>query len=238
MRIIGIVQSRLGGTRLPGKVLLPLAGAPLLFRLLERVNRAESLSHLVVACPRWDAPRIQDALIADCDLFSCETDEADLIARYRTVAEDYRADVIVRICGDNPCIESWAIDYAISEYLNGCHPFVTTMGDTAFSQWPDGIGCEVFSSTRLKWLDQKTKTIDGLREHPHRWFHEHQAAYEPPYRGPVFPRGLKLDVNTHSEYEYVKDIFESLYPTSPAFGIGDIVAHLNQKESCHAATAR
>jgi spore coat polysaccharide biosynthesis protein SpsF len=237
MRIVGIIQQRMGSTRLPGKALLPLAGVEMTSHIYARAKRAGSLDRVILAIPVCDEQAMLHLGIKQKDYFAYDGDESDLIGRYLAAAKSSRADIIVRICGDNPCLEPRVIDYSVSEYLYFCKPFVSTMGDYQHSQWPDGIGCEVFSVSRLRWLDEKTQGMPGLREHPHRWFHENHAVYEPTYRGPVFPRGLALDVNTQAEYEYVNDIFEAMYPTNPIFGISDIVNYLASKEAGHAAVA-
>src|SRR5262245_40545029 len=109
-RVVAIIQARLDSTRLPNKVLLPLAGKSMLQNVIERVKRAKNLDRVIVA-----TTGIVNRLGEIC--FECKVpaadwygDENDLIGRYSWCARAYRADYVVRIGADNPCVEPEAID--------------------------------------------------------------------------------------------------------------------------------
>lgn len=199
MRTVAILQARLGSTRLPNKVLLPLAGKSMLWNIVERVSRATKLHRVVVAVPTDDWGTMQ-ALALPCPLY-WHDDEHDLVGRYVAAAEAFNADLIVRIPCDNPCVDPACIDEAIAAYLND--PFVyysnTTalIGDVAV----DGVGAEVLSRSRLHWLDQRTRGNPVWREHPHKYVEECGLLRLP-------HATVRLDVNTNADYEFIKTIYD------------------------------
>ena len=97
MRVVAIVQARMGSTRLPGKVMLDLAGEPLLVRVVNRTRRAQAVREVVVATTLQP---VDDNIVSLCDQkgWHCfRGSEDDVLDRYYHAALAYRADVIVRI---------------------------------------------------------------------------------------------------------------------------------------------
>lgn len=198
MRIVAILQARLGSTRLPNKVLLPLAGKSMLRNIVERVQRATCLHEVVVAIPSDDWGPI-NALALPCPLY-WHDDAADLVGRYVATAEAFSADVIVRIPCDNPCIDPHYIDDAVLAYKQD--PFIYYSNTTAMvgEVAVDGVGAEVCSRSRLHWLDQRTQGRPDWREHPHKYFESCGLLQLP-------AATIRLDVNTQAEYEFIQDIY-------------------------------
>ena len=233
----------MNSTRLPGKMLLDLAGAPLVQRVIERVKRAKRIDQVVLAFPSRDINAfIPFSTLAS--LYGYALDEHDLVGRYLSAAQAFDADIIVRIPCDNPCVEPECIDEAITEYMSRPYNFYSNTTACAFitknnQRLPysmDGAGCEVFSMSTLKWLDEVTASNHSWREHPHKYweeFVEHCDADDQEQSIEVCGNGrcveYRLDVNTQADYEFIKDIYDALYPTNPNFSIHDILTHLERK---------
>ena len=240
MRIVAILQARLGSTRLPNKIMLPMAGRTMLDNIYERVKRASKVDAVTVAIPRGDYNTLhfgEDATyIPFNDWFLSDGDENDLVGRYLAAATRDQADLIVRVPCDNPCVDPAYIDWAIESYLNVPSVFVSN-ADRARVPHPngwtvsvDGVGAEVFSMSRLKWLDEKTRTMAmRYREHPHLLFHETQCVHRPDLAEPAT---IRLDVNTRAEYEFVNDIYAQFGHNR--FSAAEAVAYLTTKEVSHA----
>src|SRR3989304_808052 len=104
-----IIQSRSGSTRLPGKILLPICGKPMLWHLIERVKRCKLIEQIVVAIPLHDESYRSIYKVTDecgINLFPYRGKTADLVSRHLAAAKKFDADTIIRIPGDNPLIES------------------------------------------------------------------------------------------------------------------------------------
>lgn len=201
MKVVAIIQARLGSTRLPGKVLLPLLGRPMLEHLWERVSRATRIQQVLVAVPMADYNGLRAVYIPFLDWCPYDGQEADLVGRYLYAATLHRADVIVRVPGDNPCVDPAYVDQAVEYYEN--HPTLFYTNTTAYvrDRSVDGIGAEVLSVSRLRWLDQRTKGHAGWREHPHQYFVEALASVRQ-------AASIRLDVNTPADYDFIRTIYE------------------------------
>src|SRR5437868_3425972 len=104
-RTVLIVQGRMGSTRLPGKSLLPLAGEPLLGRLLERLPRVALVDEIVLAIPETAQDDPLAALGQRLGVAVFRGAENDLVDRYYQAATAHGAGTVVRIPGDNPVPE-------------------------------------------------------------------------------------------------------------------------------------
>lgn len=191
----------MNSTRLPGKVMMPLAGKPMVQNIVERVKRANRLDDVIVAIPVDDTRHFSSLPSDIFHLFCpCGGDENDLVERYLSVAIGNEADIIVRVPCDNPCVDPEYIDKAVGEYLREPYVFYTNTTDVCEGVYIDGIGAEVFSLSRLKWLDERTKRNVEHREHPHRLFYEYGEAEVP-------MADIRLDVNTQEDYDFINSIY-------------------------------
>lgn len=233
MKTILIIQQRLGSTRLPGKALLPLCGKSMTWHIVERCKRAKLVDEVVVATPFADAIEIGKAV--DCQVVAPQVPENDLIARYYTVAAGMKADYVIRVSGDNPCIESSAIDDLIEHTLHieeldheyspaPCR--VLRMNSENLRHNYDGFGGELYTMEMLEWMD-KTLKNPIHREHPHKFWAEIDAYC---YIGNIYPSGFRLEVDTQADYEKIKDIYEVLYTTNHEFTVKDVMEYLNGKK--------
>ena len=210
MKTVAILQARLHSTRLPNKMLLPLLDKPLVQHVVERTLRASTLHQVVVAYPLRDHAAFAFLAQTGCGLYAYPGDEADLVGRYVACAKIFKAEVIVRIPCDNPCVDPHYIDLAVTSYrdLPCLYESNTTdiVGITGGVK-VDGIGAEVTSYSRMQWLDDRLTAIRDLgphvarwREHPHQFWEEYGA-----FR--LFPAQIRLDVNTQEEYEKMVELY-------------------------------
>jgi len=219
-------------------MLLPLAGKPLIQRVIERVRLARALDFVVLAYPLVDHGAFLPILQCFLDTpgvpvgsWAAQGEESDLVARHLAAARAYEADLIVRIPGDNPCVDPAFIDRAIRSYLLRPQLFVSTL----MACWTErvfinGLGGEVFSLSRLHWLDQATRGHAIYREHPHRLFQDQHLidSLEHYQRSGDRAKTILLDVNTQEDYDKIAKLYETLYPVNPAFTAADIVAYFQE----------
>jgi len=102
MKTVAIIQARMGSHRLPGKVLLDLAGQPMLTRVVNRVARAATIDQVVIATTTED---VDDSLAGLCSArgWPCfRGSQDDVLDRYYCAAREYKADLVVRITSDCP----------------------------------------------------------------------------------------------------------------------------------------
>lgn len=224
MKTIIIVQSRMTSTRLPGKVLLPLAGEPMLVRLLERLRRVQRADGIVIATTTNASDDPIAALCAQQGVPCHRGRELDVLSRYADAARLHAADVVVRITSDCPLIDPALIDQLIAVYEEGDSDYVSNMLPPT---WPYGMAVEVFSATALAQAHAEA-TQDAEREHVTPFIYWHPQRYR--LRNVASPVALshhRWTVDTPEDYELVRRLFDHLLPTNPHFTQADVLALLD-----------
>ena len=227
MRIVAVIQARLGSTRLPGKILLPLGGKSMLQNVVERVQRANLHDVWCTIPGDWGAPMLLPTLDR-CDVlvnWSLEASTNDLIYRLLDTARTAKADAIIRVCADNPCVEPEEIDrlVLIQKATADFYKRILLVNSEHFDQNFDGFGGEFYTLETLEWMDKVIK--DPLyREHPHKIWH-YLGLYN--YVGEYYPPGFRLDVNTPAEYEKLKDIYDHFEHNR--FTVKEVMEYLGTK---------
>lgn len=223
----------MGSDRLPGKSMMPLAGKPLLQRIIERVSKCINIDQIVVAVPDTPENDILEKLSKNLNVQTFRGSENDVLDRYYRAAKKYNADIILRIPADNFAPQPEEIDKILKFHIeNNINGFSSNLSEIFNSGYPDGIGAEVFS---LKLLEKAWKNnIDQkFREHVHLNFfdYETQTAFDPkscPVKTLDCPDAFKrpdiiLDINTLAQYEFAVELYESLYKKNKTFAIQDIL---------------
>jgi spore coat polysaccharide biosynthesis protein SpsF len=237
-RVVLIIQARMGSTRLPGKSMMDLAGAPLVGRILERVKRCHRLDEIVLAIPDTPPNRPLGQLGRDYGVTVFAGSENDLVERYYQAAAASRADLVGRLPGDNAAPEPAEIDRIVEHHLLlGRRGFSSNLSVIGDSGYPDGIGAEMLDFSLL--AEARDRAADPrLREHVHLNFFDYgtQRAVDEcwcpistvqcpaEFRRP----DLVLDVNTEAQYEFMRSLYRDLYSQNPCFHITDIIRWYDQ----------
>lgn len=214
MTTLLIVQARMTSTRLPGKVLLPLAGEPMLTRLIERLRRVEQSDGIVIATTANASDDPIAALCAQLGVPCHRGSEHDVLSRYADAARLHGADVVVRITSDCPLIHPALVDQVIAAYEEGDSDYVSNMLPPT---WPYGMAVEVFSAEALQQAHAEA-TQPAEREHVTPFLYWHPERYR--LRNVASPVDLshhRWTVDTPEDYELVRRLFETLHPINPEF---------------------
>jgi spore coat polysaccharide biosynthesis protein SpsF len=232
-RVVLVIQARMGSTRLPGKSMMDLAGAPLVGRILERVKRCTRLDEIVLAIPDTSKDSVLGDVGRSYGVTVFAGSENDLVERYYQAALTSRADIVGRLPADNPVPEPSEIDRIVEHHLSLGRPgFSSNLSVIADSGYPDGIGAEMFDFSLL--ADARVRHTGQIeREHVHRNFFDYttgtpvDASWCPISTIPCPPAfrrpDLVLDVNTEAQYQFMRRLYEDLYPVNPRFHITDII---------------
>lgn len=233
-RVVLIIQARMGSARLPGKSMMDLAGAPLVGRILERVKRCRRMDEIILAIPDTPADAVLGDLGRQYGVTVFAGSENDLVERYYQAALLAGADIVGRLPADNATPEPEEIDRIADHHRGlghrGFSSNLTLVGD---NRYPDGIGAEMFDFSLL--AEARERHGDPRqREHVHLNFFDYatqtpvDAAWCPISTLPC-PTGfarpdLVLDVNTESQYRFMRELYAALYPQNPCFHITDVIA--------------
>jgi len=168
VRVVAIIQARMGSSRLPGKVLAEIDGQPLLGILISRVKSSKFLDQIVIATTTEKADDILCDWLINEGVEYFRGSERDVLDRFWQCAKLYRADIIVRITADDPLKDSEIIDKALGMLKRS--ESVDYVSNTLKPTYPEGLDVEVFRFSALKKANAEA-TLASEREHvtPYIW---------------------------------------------------------------------
>ena len=202
-KIVIILASRLGSTRLPKKALKPMAGYDSMLELIiKRLRSSKKANDVIVATEEksYDSfKKIFDKL--KCSYFVGS--EEDVLNRYTKAAEKFNADIVVRATGDNPLVSIKALDMIVDYHIE------KNADLSHYDLLPYGSGVEVINYEALKYADDNSK---DLFEHEHitqyHYRHTNKFKIENPKVIESFAMPeLRTTVDTIEDYNNVCNIF-------------------------------
>lgn len=223
-KTIAIIEARMTSARLPGKVLLPTCGKPLLAHLIERLQRVSNLDAIVIATTinSGDDPIVELAQGMGVGCF--RGSENDVLSRVLGAAQAYGADVIVEITGDCPAIDPNIVAQCIDAF------FVSGADYVENSLYPGGMNFTAFTTKTLAEVELFTRNDPLAREHVSLPIYKHPEKYRQ-YKVVAPPElsrpDIYIELDEPSDYEMIKAIFEALYPVNPEFTLADILKFLD-----------
>jgi spore coat polysaccharide biosynthesis protein SpsF len=207
MKTVVIIQARMSSTRLPGKVLLPIAGKTMLERVTTRVARTRGVGEVVVATT---TEPIDDLIVAECRRLSIRFyrgSELDVLDRYHGAARAHAADVVIRVTSDCPLVDPKEIERILESFRTASADYASNAITTGY----------------LRGLDAEVMTMDSLdrawREAPPGYHRVHVTPYL--YQNPQLFRvlpvpfdrdlsGYRWTVDTEEDLEMVRALFADL----------------------------
>ncbi len=218
-KIVAIIQAHMSSTRLPGKIMKDLCGAPALYRMLERVRQSECLSDIVVATS--DLP-CDDEIEQACREWGVKTyrgSDSDVLARYWGAAQENPADIYVRLTSDSPLFDARQLDRGIAYFLENNYRYVSTDG-----RLPLGMGYEIFTAELMK--EAALNSTEGFEhEHvtPYMYWKQSSVGHTPSERdGSMY----RITLDTPEDYEVITRVYEALYTPGNTFALAEIEDYL------------
>ena len=226
-RIVCTIEARMTSSRLPGKVLMPAAGKPLLEHMVERLKRAEHIDEIVIATTEdASSDRLQE-LAERLGVGCFRGSEDDVLARVLGAAQAYDADIIVETTGDSPLVDPAIVDHVIDRYFDGGVDYCSNVLELTY---PPGMDAQVFPTAVL--ADVASRTNDPAdREHVSLYIYEHPEIYRLRSVTSGHPEWgeIRLCVDTAEDYEVIRTIFDTLHPSDPGFGLGAMLELLDAR---------
>ncbi len=212
--IVAIIQARMRSSRLPDKVLLPIAGRPMLQWVVERTRRAQTVNQVIVATTIDPSDDPVAEFCRSHGIIFSRGSVNDVLDRYYQAAKQYRADVVVRITADCPLIDPALIDQAVcamftspNEAIDTDHcPLTTVHWDFIANRLPEpwwrtypiGLDTEVFTFDALEQAWEQAEETHQ-REHVAPFFYEdipvedlHYSINKVSLAKSLSPRGFKV----------------------------------------------
>ena len=228
MKIVAIVQARMGSTRLPGKVMRTILDKPIILWDIDRISSSTLIDEIVIAIPYGDENDIIDITIKQYSdkIIVLRGSESDVLDRYYKAAVQTKADIIIRITSDCPLIDPTIIDKVIEEFLNkDCDYCSNTLKLT----YPRGMDTEIFTFNVLEraWNEAKEDyerehVTPYIREHTD-FFKQHNVSNEEDLSH------LRLTLDTVEDFDLITKIYQHLYPAKKMFLLKDIKELLDKQ---------
>jgi len=175
--IVGVIQARMGSARFPGKMMSQLGGFPLVEWVLRRVRKSLLLDRIVLATSTGEENGPLEKVASSLAVETFRGDEQNVLSRFAAIAESTRADVVVRICGDNPFICPAEIDRVIRLYLENKPDYAFNHIPRMENDYVDGLGAEVLSGELLRHIASSTKE-QRYTEHVTMYIWDHMDSYK------------------------------------------------------------
>jgi spore coat polysaccharide biosynthesis protein SpsF (cytidylyltransferase family) len=216
----GIIQARMGSSRLPGKIMLKLIDKTVLEHIVLRVKAAKLIDKVIVATTTNQKDNVVEKLCNELSVCCFRGSEENVLERYYGAAREFGADIIVRLTADDPLKDPEIIDQAIKILLDNNFDYVSnTMPPT----YPEGIDVEVFKFEALKRAYYEAE-LSSEREHvtPYIWKNEFIFnAYNLENNEDLSQMRWTLDTN--DDYQFMTCVYENLYQPNRIFHMADVI---------------
>jgi glutamate-1-semialdehyde 2,1-aminomutase len=147
MKVVAIVQARMGSTRLPNKVMKQIGQVPMIELLLKRLSKSKQIHQVVLATSTDERNNPLVAHVQRLGYTCVRGSENDVLQRYLDAGRQVQADVVVRITGDCPLVDPVLVDKAIEQFKTSSADYLC---NTSPATYPDGLDVEVFNIKALE----------------------------------------------------------------------------------------
>lgn len=222
--IIAIVQARVGSSRLPEKVILPLNGKPSIYWVMNRTMACRDISQVYLATSVLSENDVLAEIAENYKWNLFRGSEEDVLSRFETITKEIKPDIVVRVCADNFAIDPNVISLTIqalkTKKLDIVNPFLN-------HSYPFGAGAEVARGDTVIKLADTTKGMEmKYREHIFSYAYEHKELYR--YTGLTAPASLDrpditISVDSESDYSLMEKIYSRLNGKELTFTTQNIV---------------
>ena len=234
------VQARTGSSRLPGKILMEACGKSLLELMLERLGRVRAPHRLVVitTTDAGDEPVVELCERVGVEVFRGHP--TDLLDRHYQGGLAFGAETIAKIPSDCPLIDPDIVDRVLERFSQGGFDFVSNLHPASY---PDGNDVEVIAMQALAtaWREaelpmEREHTTPFIWERPER-FRLANLLWEEGAVARDYSMSHRWTLDYPEDYQFIRRVFEELYPANPQFGLNDILDLLDAKPEIAAINA-
>jgi len=239
-RIVIVVQARMSSSRLPGKVLLPVLGKSILYRMIERLQMITHEAKIVIATSEDETDDVIAIEAEQMNVACYRGSLNNLLDRHYQVAKLYNADLVLKIPSDCPLIDPGIIDEVLDFYFEhpGKYDYVSNLHPATF---PDGNDVEIMTMDCIKKTWYEAQRLLEL-EHTTPYIWEHQEIFRIGNvtwdNGKDYSMSHRFTIDYEVDYQFIKRVYEELYPKKKDFSCDDILNLLNEKPEIYNINAQ
>jgi len=218
--VLAIVQARCSSSRLPGKVLAPVEGEPMIMRQLERIARARMLDEVVIATSVHES---DDALAFELERRGYAVRRgplADVLERFMLVVDEFTPQHVVRLTGDCPLTDPDVIDLVVASHLVSGADYTSNALERTF---PHGLDVEAMKASALSALRPMALNAD---EHEHVTLGIYSRSKDfilHSVRQGADSSNLRWTVDYPADLDFVRAVYEEFLPRNPQFTTADVL---------------
>lgn len=220
-----IVQARMGSQRLPGKVLYPIAGKPMLQYLLERLEHCRGIDKVVIAT---STDQSDNPIFEFCQQYGADCYRGSLLnvaGRFKEVLDVYQLDSFVRISGDSPLLDQKLIELGLEIFCRNDFDLVTNVRPRSY---PKGQSVEIVSGSAFNAAYPLMQTDEEL-EHVTKYFYLHQADFSIfNFAAPQAYGDIQLSVDNRQDMEIFAAMVRMMSRPHWAYGLEDVLGLYRQ----------
>src|SRR3954470_6114124 len=228
IRVVAVIQARMGSTRLPGKVLRPVAGKPLLWHIVHRLKASRLIEDVAIATTTNPLDEAIVEFAAAQNITVLRGPEDDVLARFARAAEQLGADIIVRVSSDAPFIDAGFIDHLIASMIEQGGDYVLMQEGAPCAH----EGVDPFTRRALDKLMMDAADDPAAREHVTGYFKLHPdfvtIARAKPYAS-LARDGGRLTIDTPDDLAFAEAVHARLQAKAGEASLADLLLLLERE---------
>ena len=237
IRVVAVIQARMGSTRLPGKVLRPVAGEPLLWHIVHRLKACRLIEEIAVATTTNPA---DEAIVEWCNAQNVAVvrgPEDDVLARYASAAEKLDADIIVRVSSDTPFLDGGFVDHLVATLIEQDGDYVLLEDGSECAH----EGVDAFSRRALDRLMMDAAQDPAAREHVSQYFKLHPEfvkVVRAKAYAPLARKSGRFTIDTPDDLAFVEVVHARLAAKAGEASLTDLLLLLEREPELRKVAAR
>lgn len=224
MKKVAIIQTRMGSTRLPGKVMKIIMDKPIIEHVVNRVKASKEIDDIIIATTtkKEDDIIVEEAQKLNVKYF--RGSENDVLSRYYYAAKEVNADIVIRITSDCPLIDPQIIDKIIKLFIETSKKEkIDYLSNTIERTYPRGLDVEVFN---FETLEKAFKEADRpyQREHVTPYIYENPEIFKiKQIKNNVDYSNYRWTLDTIEDFKVIKIIYKNSHKENELFYMEDIL---------------
>lgn len=225
MKIVAIIQARMGSTRLPHKVLKQLCGKSVIEHIVDRINICKNIDNVIVATTKLEE---DNAIVDECENLNAlifRGDNINVLSRYYNAAKDINADIIVRVTADCPLLDPYLLSEMI-KYFNEIKP--DYLSNCIKKTFPRGLDIEIFTFKTLEKA-YKNATKEFEKEHVTPYIYQNAEDFKiDNFLGARDHSDHRWTIDTKEDFMLIDEIYKNLYKKGQIFSTSEVLAFLKK----------
>jgi len=223
---LGIIQARMGSSRLPRKVLLPLLDKPVLWHVYNRLSHSKLIDEICISTSINPLDDVIEKFAKENEIKFHRGSENNLVKRHLEATKKFNADLITRVTADCPLVDPEIVDEVITLFKN--NESLDFVSNAKEKTYPEGLGVEVFPTRTLEKLLPISENPIFYEYFISNYIYEHPNIFKSEGISLGKPNLLRWTLDYLEDYEFIKKVYEHLYDENEIFHMRDVLDLLKE----------